>query len=165
MVRAGLLALALGLASVACSRVDDKPSKETPTAPSGAPKTKKLTFKRAGPGKLVDVVAAHARAAEAEGRTPLVYVGARWCEPCQYFHKAAEAGELDGAFGDVSILELDADDDGPRLAPAGYASTYVPLFVVPEKDGRGSERRMAGSIKGPGAVAEITPRLQKLLGR
>lgn len=165
MFRAFLLALALGLVASACSRVDDKPSRETT---SGSPKpttAKKLTFTRAGPGKLVDVVAAHARAAEAQGRTPLVYVGARWCEPCQYFHKAAEAGELDGAFGDVSILELDADDDGPRLASAGYASTYVPLFVVPERDGRGSDRRMAGSIKGPGAVAEITPRLQKLLGR
>jgi thiol-disulfide isomerase/thioredoxin len=157
--------LSLGLVASACSRVDDKPSRETASASPKPSTAKKLTFTRAGPGKLVDVVAAHARAAEAQGRTPLVYVGARWCEPCQYFHKAAEAGELDGAFGDVSILELDADDDGPRLAAAGYASTYVPLFVVPGKDGRGSERRMAGSIKGPGAVAEITPRLQKLLGR
>lgn len=165
MFRTFLLALSLGLVASACSRVDDKPSRETASASPKPTTAKKLTFTHAGPGKLVDIVAAHARAAEAQGRTPLVYVGARWCEPCQYFHKAAEAGELDGAFGDVSILELDADDDGPRLAAAGYASTYVPLFVVPGKDGRGSERRMAGSIKGPGAVAEITPRLQKLLGR
>jgi hypothetical protein len=28
----------------------------------------------------------------ARGRSIIVYEGAKWCEPCQYFHKAAAAG-------------------------------------------------------------------------
>src|SRR5690606_5597206 len=32
--------------------------------------------------------------ARAAGERALVYVGASWCEPCERFHEAVEAGEL-----------------------------------------------------------------------
>lgn len=109
---------------------------------------------------------AEQRAASAStGRTLVVYVGAPWCEPCRYFHDAAEKGLLDAELGDVDLLVFDAQVDAERLLLAGYESRFIPLLVVPGADGRATDRRMEGSIKGPGAVAEMTPRLRQLLGR
>ncbi len=168
MVRRFFIAYGIFLGALAaCTRVDEPQKGGSPSQASqaeGKP-PKKLGWTRAEKGDLATVVRAHAKKAAAEGRTPLVYVGATWCEPCQSFHHAAERGELDAQFSDVAILELDADVDAARLGAAGYASTYIPLFVVPGQDGRGTDRRIAGSVKGDGAVADLSPRLMKLLGR
>jgi hypothetical protein len=102
--------------------------------------------------------------AEKDHRRLLVYVGAKWCEPCQRFHRAAERGELTGRFGELRMLEFDMDRDGKRLAQAGYTPRLIPLFALPAPDGRASGRQIEGSIKGDGAVGEISPRLAALLG-
>jgi hypothetical protein len=39
----------------------------------------------------------------------------------------------------------------------------IPLFAVPTDDGRASERRLEGSIHGPGSPTEIAPRLRAIL--
>lgn len=101
--------------------------------------------------------------AKSDGRDLVVYVGARWCEPCQYFHKAAAKGELDGEFPDLTLLEFDLDDDRDRLTAAGYVGQYIPLFAMPAADGRASDKKFEGSVKGEGAVANIAPRLRSLL--
>jgi thiol-disulfide isomerase/thioredoxin len=101
--------------------------------------------------------------AKQDGRRLLVYVGATWCEPCQRFHNAAKAGELDGEFADLRVLEFDLDRDRDRLALAGYQSELIPLLALPGPDGRGNGRGMQGSIKGEGAVAQMRPRLLELL--
>jgi thiol-disulfide isomerase/thioredoxin len=101
--------------------------------------------------------------AKSDGRDLVVYVGAKWCEPCQAFHKAAAKGELDGEFPDLTLLEFDLDEDRDRLATAGYVSQYIPLFAMPGSDGRASEKKFEGSVKGDGAVANIAPRLRSLL--
>ncbi len=93
----------------------------------------------------------------------LVYVGATWCEPCQYFHHAVTEGKLDRELQGVTFLEFDLDQDRDALARAGYSSRMIPLFALPDAAGRGTERRISGSIKGPGATANITPRLHQLL--
>lgn len=103
-----------------------------------------------------------ARAKE-DGRTLIVYVGATWCEPCQRFHHAVERGELDGAFPKLTVLAFDADRDGEALATAGYVSRLIPLFAIPNADGRASGRKIEGSVKGQAAVSEITPRLRALI--
>ncbi len=109
---------------------------------------------------LVRTELASARGA---GRQLLVYVGAAWCEPCTRFHDAAAAGQLDAAFGQLRLLELDHDRDLDALHRAGYKSELIPLFALPNPDGTASGKQIEGSIKGDGAVAEITPRLQALL--
>lgn len=103
--------------------------------------------------------------AKRDGRDLVVYVGAKWCEPCQHFHKAAAKGDLDGEFPDLTLLEFDLDEDRDRLATAGYVSQYIPLFAMPGPDGRASEKKFEGSVKGDGAVANIAPRLRSLLAR
>lgn len=101
--------------------------------------------------------------AKADGRALVVYVGARWCEPCQYFHKAAAKGDLDGEFPDLTLLEFDLDEDRDRLTAAGYVGQFIPLFAMPAADGRASAKKFEGSVKGEGAVANIAPRLRSIL--
>ena len=121
----------------------------------------------AGPadGDLKAAVQGEVTKARADGRDLLVYVGAIWCEPCQRFHKAALAGELDKVFPTLRLVEFDLDRDRERLDQAGYRSKMIPLFAVPRADGTGSGQQIEGSIKGPGAVDEITPKLRSLLER
>jgi hypothetical protein len=108
-------------------------------------------------------VAAQLRQAAA-GERILVYVGAEWCEPCRRFHDAAESGRLDGEFPGLTLVEFDLDADRDALEAAGYASRLIPLFAVPTSDGRGSAKRISGSIKGELAVREnLLPRLHELL--
>jgi thiol-disulfide isomerase/thioredoxin len=101
--------------------------------------------------------------ANAAHKRLLVYVGASWCEPCRRFHDAAAAGQLDADFGDLRFLVFDADRDKDPLQKAGYVSNLIPLFALPKPDGTSSGKQIEGSIKGDGAVAQITPRLKALL--
>lgn len=135
-------------------------SHEEVTAPVDAAH---LVFVEADGGDLREQVRALITRARAEGRSPLVYVGASWCEPCQYFHAAALRGDLDEALPPLLLLELDRDRDGARLDAAGYASRMIPLFVAPNDDGTPSEARIEGSIHGPGSPAQIVPRLLPIL--
>lgn len=123
------------------------------------------SFVPAGEGEVDAVVRQALAATTAAGDRVVVYVGASWCEPCEAFHHAVERGELDDALAGVRFVEFDSDRDGDRLQAAGYGGRLIPRFVVPEADGRGSERRMEGGIKGDGAVEHIMARLRPLLAR
>ena len=157
-------ALVLGLSLLgACTSAPPSPSDPAPArAPEAAPKPR-IRFEPAGEGDLPALVRAFAERARTEGRTPLVYVGATWCEPCRYFHAAAERGELDLELPPLALLELDRDRDGARIDAAGYGSRMIPLFAVPGDDGRASERRIEGSIHGPTSPMQIAPRLREIL--
>lgn len=114
-------------------------------------------------GDVQEIVRGEHVRARADGRPLLVYVGAAWCEPCQRFHQAAKDGQVDALFPGLRLVEFDLDRDRERLIQAGYASKMIPLFAVPREDGTASGKQIEGSIKGPGAVAQITPRLEELL--
>ncbi len=152
--RLALFASALLLA--ACSKEQPTPVKEAVLHVE--------TIKTTG-DDVAETVRREVVRAKADKRDVIVYVGAAWCEPCQYFHNAAAAGELDGAFPGLRLVEFDLDRDREALARAGYASKMIPLFALPREDGSGSGEQIEGSIKGPGAVAQITPRLKELLGK
>lgn len=174
------LALLVLLVLPACQRVPaegDAPappasSKATPpstTTNNGPPPTPPLVlargvrFVKAEGGEVAALVRKERERAAADGRTLIVYAGATWCEPCQRFHQAALRGELDDEFPALSILEFDVDVDRERLVQAGYASKLIPLFVLPNADGRASSRRFEGGIKGDGAVRNIVPQLKQLV--
>jgi hypothetical protein len=124
-----------------------------------------VRFDRAGEGDVATLVREHVARARAEGRTALVYVGAAWCEPCRYFHAAAEHGDLDSELPALALLEFDRDADGARLDTAGYGSEMIPLFAVPTGDGRAGAQRIEGSIHGPTSPLQIAPRLRAILPR
>jgi thiol-disulfide isomerase/thioredoxin len=123
-----------------------------------------VRFVKAGPeNDVARLVRTEREKAAADGRDLVVYVGAKWCEPCKHFHEACLRGDLDGEFPQLTILEFDLDEDRDRITVAGYMSKLIPLFVMPGEDGRATARRFEGGVKGDGAVEHITPRLRKLL--
>jgi hypothetical protein len=113
--------------------------------------------------EVAPMIAKELARAEHDGKHLLVYLGASWCEPCVHFHDAAAAGQLDGAFGDLRLLVFDADRDNAAFERAGYAYQLIPLFAIPNADGRASGRQIEGSIKGANAVEQISPRLRALV--
>ena len=146
-------------------RTSDRPPPPAATVPVPSAPAGHVDIVKAAPdGPVASVVRLEMDRAQREGRKLLVYVGAKWCEPCQKFHQAAEAGKLDGDFGDLRLLEFDLDHDRDRLAAQGYSSQLIPLFAVPGPDGSASGKSIQGSIKGDGAVDEIRPRLRQLIG-
>jgi thiol-disulfide isomerase/thioredoxin len=162
-----MLALAAGLVLGCKGREDASPPvarSAATAAPAPAPSAGHLRLSDAPPSGDVEPLVRDALAkATAEKRRLVVYVGATWCEPCQHFHEAAERGELDTTFPDLTVLVFDLDRDGERLASAGYVSRYIPAFAIPNADGTSSGKQVEGGIKGMGAVAYIAPRLKNLL--
>ncbi len=142
-------------------------AKSEPAAKADPPvdSPKKVLIVRAPADDVPTYVHGEILKAKSQNRKLLVYIGATWCEPCQRFHKAAEAGDLDAKFPDLTLVEFDLDRDGVRLGMAGYSPKYIPYFGVPTDDGRASGEGFSGSIKGEGAVGDIVPRLEKLIGR
>jgi thiol-disulfide isomerase/thioredoxin len=171
--------VALLVAFLSACRMEDTPSSGSagahaqpapkpaplPAAPPARPTGHKPAFLHAPAGEVADLSRTEVATAKKDGRALVVYVGATWCEPCQRFHKAVEAGLLDQDFPDVTFLEFDLDDDRDRLAAAGYTPAMIPLFALPGENGRYSGSSFEGSIKGPGAIGDLKPKLLKLLGR
>ena len=158
--------LVAGLLLATLAACDEPKPKSAPgTAKASAP-LRHVEIVAAADGEDVAVVVKRELARAQEGdRDLVVYVGAPWCEPCTRFHEAALAGALDAAFPRLRLLEFNLDRDRERLASAGYGSRLIPLFAKPDENGRDSGLRIEGSIKGEGAIAEITPRLRALLQR
>jgi len=162
-MRAAAVILGAALLS-ACSR--DEAPRPAPSAAAEVKWTGKVEILPASPdGEVQEIVYRELEHAHKANRRLLVYVGATWCEPCQRFHDAAKLGQLDAAFPGLTLLELDLDKDGDRLKRAGYASRMIPLFAVPRADGTASGLQIEGSIKGEGAVGQISPRLKGLLAK
>jgi hypothetical protein len=119
----------------------------------------------AGAGVVPSIVQRARTEAERDGRQLLIYVSATWCEPCERFQKALRAGQLNASFPRLTLLKFDSDRDGGRLQAAGYDGNFIPRFIVPGPDGRGTARRIEGGTKAEDTVAtSIVPRLASLLG-
>ncbi len=145
----GLLVFAL-----ACKPADSSKA-------AAAPERADIVVANSGPVQ-VQVASAQAEATR-DGRRLVVYVGARWCQPCQIFLDATRAGALPSQLSDLRFLKFDHDSDEDRLNEAGYGGDMIPRFVMPGKDGEATDRRFEGSSKGPDAMANIVPRLEGIL--
>ncbi|MFO0755991.1 MAG: thioredoxin [Byssovorax sp.] len=165
-MKVGAIALAIAAGGSAGCKVDEPaPTKVNDAPPATAQGGHAVEIVKAAGGEVAPAVKAELVRARGANKRLLVYVGATWCEPCQRFHDAAAKGELDTVFPDLRLLEFDLDRDKEALERAGYASRMIPLFALPNEDGTGSGQQIEGSIKGPGAVAQIRPRLTALLAK
>ena len=116
-------------------------------------------------GVVSTIMAAQLERSRAEHRRVLLYAGASWCEPCRFFHEAVDRGELVGKVGPLDLVAFDAQYDAERMLLSGYESQMIPLFALPNPDGKASGRFLEGSVKGPGAVDDLVPRLKGLLAQ
>ncbi|MDX2012822.1 MAG: hypothetical protein SFW67_21670 [Myxococcaceae bacterium] len=114
-------------------------------------------------GDVATIMSAQRSRSKAEGRQVLLYCGASWCEPCRFFHEAVDRGELTGKLGAIDLVAFDAQVDAERLLMAGYESQFIPLFAAVGPDGKGTGKKIEGSVKGPGAVDDLVSKLQGLL--
>jgi thiol-disulfide isomerase/thioredoxin len=162
-----LFALAALLAGGCTGKPTDGNPRRAPAQQDAAPvaKARPEFVKASAQGSAIaELVQASQKQAQADGRRLVVYVGATWCEPCQLFHDAVEAGRLDAELAGVRFLEFDADADRGELVDGGYGGRLIPRFAVPGPDGRGdAQRTIEGGTKGDGAVEQIVRRLRPLL--
>src|SRR5258708_3032885 len=96
------LAAVLPLASLACGTIGAAPDPGASASTSGSLPKQHVEWVQIpiGMDGAAFVKNELARAA-GDKKKLIVYVGATWCQPCQHFHKAAEAGELDSTFPDL----------------------------------------------------------------
>lgn len=166
---AGMLLATLLVATSSGCRNREKRTHASPTVASSAPADARLSRPHFDQvpitvSTVAPYLAEQIADAGAQHERVLVYVGASWCEPCQRFHRAVEAGELDELLANTRFVEFDADVHTASLNQAGYAVEYIPVIAVPGADGRSSGRQLSGSIKGPDAVRkDLVPRLRALL--
>ena len=161
LATAGLFTVVSGLlgAPLAGCTSETAPKRDVPSSTAPRPDLVKLV----GDGDPRAFVVAARSEAAASGRTLVVYVGAPWCEPCTRFHDALVAGRLDGDLPGIRFLEIDHDAQAEALSTLDCSSRLIPLFSVPDDDGRCSDRRIQGGIKGEGAVADLAPRIRALV--
>lgn len=114
-------------------------------------------------GAVSSIMAAQLTQSRAANRKVLLYAGASWCEPCRNFHEAVDRGELVGQIGAVDLVAFDSQVDAERMLLSGYESQFIPLFALPNPDGKASGRHVEGSVKGPGVVGDLVPKLRELL--
>jgi hypothetical protein len=167
---AALSGISLGCTNEATPKAAPEPASTTGSAAATKANAPKATSTRIEIIEAPDeddtagIVRRELTRAQADGRKLLVYAGAAWCDPCERFHNAAKAGELDAELPGLRLIEFDLDRDRERLKKAGYGSKMIPLFAIPREDGSGSGAQIEGGIKGDGAVKDLTTRLQSFLG-
>ena len=96
--------------------------------------------------------------AKARSRVLIVYVGAKWCEPCRRFKAEVASGRLDERLGKTTLLAFDADRDTDRLGAAGYSFKFIPFVALPRADGQPADATQATG-KGGEAWRELLDKL------
>ncbi|HEU4532715.1 MAG TPA: hypothetical protein VFS00_01310, partial [Polyangiaceae bacterium] len=124
------------------------PAPATSAGAPGAPRKGPTFVELPADAGLLDAIRGEARAASGAGETLVVYVGARWCKPCQHFEQALASGKLDEPLAGLRLLHVDLDARGAELAAQGYATNVIPYFVVPTPKGTPSARKFSTSTMG-----------------
>ena len=139
-------------------------TKPSPAAPAIDPNATVRFVTAPMDGVVSTIILAQLERSKTENRRVLLYAGASWCEPCRFFHEAVDRGELTGTLGAVDLVAFDAQVDAERMLMSGYESQFIPLFALPNADGKASGRHIEGSTKGPTSVNDdLVPRLKELL--
>lgn len=129
-----------------------------PVAATGAPEAPKRAphfVEVPTDAGLLDTIRGETRAAESAGETLVVYVGARWCKPCQHFERALASGRLDASLAGLRLLHVDLDARGAELGAHGYATNVIPYFTVPTAKGTPSARKFSTDAMGTEVVEQI----------
>jgi hypothetical protein len=79
------------------------------------------------------------------------------------FQQQLHDGQVNAQLAHLTFLKFDEDRDAERLKAAGYSGEYVPRFVLPNADGKASDKRFEGVIKSNDMLAQIRSQLAQLV--
>lgn len=135
----------------------ERPSVPTPTestppvgpvakddAPKGAPP---LTVVQLAPasGELAELLATAASRARADGRVPVVEMGASWCPPCKKLDALLGNSEFTASLSGIALLQIDSDEWGEALDEAGFRARTIPAFYVVDAGGKPKGEPLSGA--------------------
>ena len=151
------------------TKIELEPSPPTPT-----PSSPEAKDSSPGPDWIVvdhvsnvaQAVQKEAKQADSDGKVLVVYVGAVWCKPCKEFDEAAKRDDFGAELNHVRLMKFDWDRHQSPLNRANYGSQYLPLFVMPGGDGKGTDKRFFGSrYKGQKGIDDLKKRLAELTSK
>ena len=144
------------------SSPDPVPAQPLPHGPSKGPEWVVIE----NVSNVAKAVLKEMQQATKDGKKLVVYVGARWCKPCKDFDTAAKQPDFGSEIDHIRLMKFDWDRHQTALNRANYGSQYLPLFVLPGPDGKGSkERFFGGRFKGKAGVADLKKRLAELVAK
>jgi hypothetical protein len=146
------LLLLLPLLALACGGIPD---------PEGKTRDQEMGELYAGWQKLdkdadVEAVAgAFAEEAVAAGQTPVVYVGAGWCQPCLLYKASLDDPRMKAAHEGVRILEADADLHD--LSALGISPNGIPHWELVDAAGHSTGAVVTGGAWGDNTPENMAP--------
>jgi thiol-disulfide isomerase/thioredoxin len=114
-------------------------------------------------GKLVDLLAAEVKKAEALNQLPAVEFDATWCPPCKAIAVSLdEKNELMiKAFDGTYIIHLDVDEWGFDMLQYGFSFDGIPVFFKLDSSGRPNGEVIDGNAWGDNIPENMAPPLDQ----
>ncbi len=106
---------------------------------------------------VVRVAARFAAEAVAAGETPVIYVGATWCQPCLLYKKSLDDPRMKAAHEGVRVLEADADLHD--LSALGISPNGIPHWATVDASGVSDGRAIDGGAWGDNTPENMAPAL------
>ncbi|WP_428025693.1 hypothetical protein [Arcobacter sp.] len=89
------------------------------------------------------------------GRTPLICLSARWCEPCQEMLVSLNHEDAKNLMKQVVIILIDIDDWGAYLYDNNIAPKCVPVFFNIDEDGSAGQLTVHGSAWDDDSIPDL----------
>jgi len=113
-------------------------------------------------GTLEAQVQKNVAAASAQHLRPIVYIGAKWCDPCRAIHRYQSDARMRDAFSGTYVIELDLDDwKEEDLKAMGYRAGAIPVFIAVDTTGHASGPTIDGGAWGDNIPENMAPPLKK----
>jgi len=116
-------------------------------------------------GELLPLLAAQVERAKGKGLVPIVEFYADWCPPCRAFQQALEHPRMREALRGTLLIKVNAEDWQDKMKGTGYVVRSIPLFVLPNADGRPSDKILDGDKWRRPTPDAMAASIAKLLGR
>jgi hypothetical protein len=156
-----------GASIVACEATDKGTQVPAATAEK-APQAKAgqserwVKIGKRGSAALADGVKAEVAKAQAKKLTPIVYVGATWCDPCLALKKHRDDPKMVDAFEGTFVIEIDADDwNAASFGALGYKTSVIPIFIAVDAEGKATGRTIDGGAWGDNIPQNMAPPLKQ----
>lgn len=148
--------LLLPLLALACGGIPDP---EGVTKDHEMPELMKSWQKLDKGADVPSIAADFAAEAVAAGKTPVVYVGAGWCQPCVAYKAVLDDPRMKEAHAGVRILEADMDLHYEGLSELGVNPSGIPHWEILDASGKSTGAVITGGAWGDNTPENMAPAL------